>query len=71
MSGKIYCSIGEKEYLNREELYAWLGVGEKMIDRFMKQGLPYLRLGTHKNNKLLFKKQDVIKFLDKTFKVKN
>ncbi len=64
MTDKITCSIGEKEYLNRDELCAWLGVSGHTVDKLREKGLKYIRIGSNSTSRILFKKQHVRECLD-------
>ena len=56
----IISPIMENEYLTKMELMARLKVSRTIIDKFMRQGLPYIKL----ERRVLFKREDVDAFLE-------
>ncbi len=50
----------ETEYLTKKELEAYLKVSRTLIAKFMKEGLPHIKL----DRRVLFRKRDVDRFME-------
>ncbi len=58
--GDIFCSIGEKDYLNIRETMAYLDASENSLKKMVDDGLKRIQLG----NKILFSKKEIARYLD-------
>lgn len=56
----IKVPIGEREYLNAEEIAKWMGVSKKTIYEWRDEGLKYFR----KKGRVFFSKKEVGAFLE-------
>lgn len=60
MEAKLNCTIGEKEFLNLEEVCAWLSVGTSTIYDWEKRGLKCLKIGKIKR----YSKKHLAEFIE-------
>lgn len=56
---KINISIADKDFLTKEELKAYLGIGAETVDKMIIDGLPRYNIV---GKRIYFLKQDVIEF---------
>ena len=50
----------ESDYLTKKELLAYLKVSRALVEKFMREGLPHIKL----DRRVLFRKADVDKFME-------
>lgn len=55
-----------EEYLSKRQVARMLGVCLQTVSRYMQSGrLKYIKYGETKSSRLLFKKSDIVEFMEK------
>lgn len=62
---KLFCSIGEKDFLTLQETMAYLSVSQNTINKWREAGLRTIKLGDGKNDKVYFSKKSIAEFMEK------
>ncbi len=63
-SQRVFCSIGDKEYLTPTEAAAYLSTTPEGLIEYRAKGLRYSKLGTSQNSRVYYSKENIAKFID-------